>query len=77
MPKRIFIGGLSARTTEADLQRLCGNLDGLSSLKMERAEDGSQQGVVEFSSDEMGTAALRKLQGERLDGNAIRVSEAR
>lgn len=77
MPKRIFIGGLSARTTEADLQRLCSPLEGFSSLEMQRAEDGSQQGVAEFSSDEAGTGALRKLRGERLDGMTIRVSETR
>lgn len=77
MPKRIFIGGLSARTTEDELVELCRGLDGLRSVRLEHSADGSGAGIVEFTNDESGTAALRKLQGQTLDGRALHVSEAR
>lgn len=77
MPKKIFIGGLSAQTTETELQGLCRSMDGLTSVRMERDADGLPRGVAEFANDDSGTAALRRLQGQSLNGQLLRVSEAR
>jgi RNA recognition motif-containing protein len=74
MPKRIFIGSLSAQTTEADLESLCRNLQDVSSINPERAEDGSLRVLVEFTTDSAGTAALEQLQGKRLHDRTLTVS---
>lgn len=77
MPKRIFIGGLSAQTTDAELQGLCRGMSGLGGVRLERGADGGVRGVAEFETDADGTTALRQLQGKSLNGQRLSVTEER
>ena len=85
MPKRISIGGLSATTTEASLQRMLEPFGTVVSVRLTeddsaatstadvRTFEQTQGATVTFEDDASGERAMQELNGALVEGNAIRV----
>ena len=85
MPKKIFIGGLSATSGEASLLRLLspfGTVVSLQTVEDEpaaasgsevRAFGQTQRVVVTFEDDAAGERAIQELNGALIDGNTVTV----
>ena len=72
MPKRIFIGGLSAQTTREELQELFSGLASPVSVRMATSDDAkSQDAYVEMASDDEAAAAIKRLNGREVQGRKI------
>ena len=72
MPKRIFIGGLSAQTTSDELQSMFTGLVQPVSIRIADADDGrSREAYVEMASDEDAAAAIQRLNGRDLNGRKV------
>ena len=86
MPKKIFIGGLSATSAgEAPLRQLLSPFGTLVSLQVVEDEPASAAGsevsafgqtqgvVVTFDDDTAGERAIQELNGALIDGNTVTV----
>jgi RNA recognition motif-containing protein len=79
MSMRLYVGNMSFRTTEEDLQRAfeaCGSVQEVKII-MDR-ETGRSRGFafVTMGSPADGRKAIADLDGRDLDGRALRVNEA-
>ena len=85
MPKKIFIGGLSATTGEASIQRLLAPFGTVLALQVGEDELASTSGsevrafgqtqsvVATFEDDAAGERAIEALNGALIDGNTVTV----
>ena len=77
---KLFVGNLSFNTTELDLQDAFEKFGPVSECTiMQDRATGRSRGFafVTMGSAEAGEAAIRGLDGQQLDGRALRVNEAR
>ena len=80
MAKRIYVGNLSAGTTDSNLQTLFAPHGTVQSAKVIMDRDtGSSKGFgfVEMDSDAQAQAAITALNGHEADGRTLKVNEAR
>jgi RNA recognition motif-containing protein len=80
MGKRLFVGNLSFQTTEGTLQALFAQ-DGRQVASVSVVQDrdtGRSRGFafVEMVNDNDAQAAIKALDGQQVDGRAVRVNEA-
>jgi RNA recognition motif-containing protein len=81
MGKRLYVGNLSHSTTEDSLRKAFG-LDGQTVSEVHIVTDrdtGQPRGFafVEMATDAAAKAAMQALDGKALDGNHIKVNEAK
>ena len=80
MAKNVYVGNLSFNTTQAQLQELAEAHGPVSSVNMITDRDtGRPRGFafVEMVTDQGASAAIRALDGQDVDGRALKVSEAK
>lgn len=81
MPGKLFIGNLSFKVVEADLETLCAGLNvKTASVKVMRdMELGRSRGFafIELAPEADMDAAIQAMNGKELDGRALTVNEAR
>ena len=78
MSKRLFVGGLSWQTTEAELESAFARWGGSNAtIPTDRDSGGSKGfGFVEVADDQM-NAAIAAMNGKGLGGRTLTVNEAR
>jgi len=72
--KNIYVGNLSARTTDDALRAAFAAFGNVSKVSI---ISGRGFGFVEMASDPEGIAAIDGMKGKVLDGNELTVNEAR
>lgn len=80
MTKNVYVGNLSFDTTQGKLQELFETHGQVSSVNVITDRDtGRPRGFafVEMMTDEGASAAIRALDGQDVDGRALKVSEAK
>lgn len=80
MGKKLYIGNLSFKVTEDELQEKLAEFGQVESVKIITDRDTGQSkgfGFVEMSSDAEARAAIDGLNGKELGGRALKVNEAR
>ena len=80
MALRIFIGNLSFKTTEGELETLFAESGSVTSatIIMDRFSGRSRGfGFIEMGSEEEAQAAIEKLNGYEFEGRALTVNEAK
>ncbi|MBZ5496514.1 MAG: RNA-binding protein [Acidobacteriia bacterium] len=81
MPGKLFVGNLSFNVVEADLDKLCADLNlKTASVKVMRdMESGRSRGFgfIELAPETDMDAAIQAMNGKDLDGRALTVNEAR
>ena len=80
MALRLFIGNLSFKTTEGELQTLFTESGSVTSVTiiMDRFSGRSRGfGFIEMGSEEEAQAAIEKLNGYEFEGRALTVNEAK
>ena len=79
MGKKIYVGNLSYNTYEDGLRALFQNYGTVASAKIITDRDSGQSkgfGFVEMGTEEEARAAISALNGQDLDGRALKVNEA-
>lgn len=80
MPKKIFIGRISLKTTHSTIQSVFGRYGAIvsSGIRVDAAT-GRSLGVadVEYATDAAGTAAIEGANGTVIDGSQVKVQAAR
>lgn len=80
MSKKLFVGGLSWDTTDANLNSFFASIGTVESAQviMDKFSGRSKGfGFVEMSTEEEASKAISELNGKELDGRSINVNEAR
>jgi cold-inducible RNA-binding protein len=78
--KRLYVGNLSSDTTDSTLQNLFEPHGTVQSAKVIMDRDTGRSkgfGFVEMDSDAQAQAAITGLNGQEVDGRALKVNEAR
>jgi len=79
MAKKLFVGGLSWGTTDADLKKAFAPYGEITEAKVITERDTGRSrgfGFVTFARDEDAKTAISKMHGTYLDGRNITVNEA-
>ena len=79
MAKKLFVGGLSWGTTDADLRKAFASYGEITEAKVITERDTGRSrgfGFVTFARDEDAKTAVSKMHGTSLDGRTITVNEA-
>jgi RNA recognition motif-containing protein len=79
MGKKIYVGNLNYNTYEDSLRALFSNYGTVASAKIITDRDSGQSkgfGFVEMGTDDEARAAISALNGQDLDGRALKVNEA-
>ena len=79
MSKKLFVGGLSWDTTDASLGEAFGQFGEITEAKVITDRDTGRSrgfGFVTFNDDAAATSAMTEMDGQHLDGRAIKVNEA-
>jgi len=80
MPHKLFIGGLSFTTSSERLRELFSQADGVESVTVVTDRETGRSrgfGFVEMSTAEAAEAAIRKFNGQELDGRQLKVELAK
>ena len=80
MGKNIYVGNMSFDTTQDELQELFGAYGEITSVNIITDRDtGRPRGFafVEMATDEAASAAIAALNGQEVDGRALKVNEAK
>jgi RNA recognition motif-containing protein len=80
VPMRIFVGNLSYRTEEPQLEQLFSALGQVSSVRLVRDHETGRSrgfGFVEMNDDDQGRAACDALNQQEFEGRQLTVNEAR
>ena len=80
MAKKLYVGNLSYRTSDSDLQRLFeefGTVDSAQVISDRETGRSKGFGFVEMGSDQEAQAAISALNGKEVDGRALTVNEAK
>lgn len=72
MPKRIFIGGLSAQTTQEEVRKAFSQIGEVVAVSI--YSGGTAE--VDMAGDELAQLAIRQLNRKKLNGDIITVSES-
>lgn len=78
--KKLYIGNLPYRTTEAELQELFGQAGEVTSLVIIMDRDTGRSrgfGFVEYATEEEAQEARQRFNGAEFGGRTLRVDEAR
>lgn len=79
MSQKLFVGGLSWDTTEDGLREAFGRFGETSDVKVVLDRDSGRSrgfGFVSFADPAAAAQAMKEMDGQQLDGRAIRVNEA-
>ena len=79
MAKKLFVGGLSWETTDADLKKAFASYGEITEARVITERDTGRSrgfGFVTFARDEDAETAKAKMHGTSLDGRTITVNEA-
>lgn len=79
MPKKLFVGGLSWDTTDHSLADAFAQFGEVREAKViTDRETGRSRGFgfVTFTDGESGSAAMKEMDGQPIDGRSVRVNEA-
>jgi len=79
MAKKLYIGNLNYATDEAAIRKMFephGEVVSLNLITDKYTGQSKGFGFVEMASDEAAKAAIAALNGQQIDGRAIRVNEA-
>lgn len=77
---KLYVGNLSKQVTDAQLNELATPYGALVSVAVATERNSGESkgfGFVEFSSDEEARAAIAGLDGRDVNGQALKVNEAR
>ena len=77
---KLYVGNLSKQVTDAQLNELATPYGTLLSANVATEKDGGASkgfGFLEFGSDDEAKAAITGLDGREIDGQALKVNEAR
>ncbi len=80
MSKKLYVGNLSYRATEADLEQLfaaAGTVQSVSIITDKFSGQSRGFGFVEMSSEEEARDAIQRFNNYDLKGRSLRVNEAR
>ena len=80
MAKKLYVGNLSYETTDSDLQNLFVSHGTVQSAQVIMDRDAGRSkgfGFVEMNSDQEAQAAITALNGQEVNGRALKVNEAR
>ena len=80
MGKKLYVGNLSYRMTDSDLEQLFASHGSVSSAQIIMDRDTGRSkgfGFVEMASDQDATAAITALNGKEIEGRTLTVNEAR
>ncbi len=80
MAKKLFIGGLAWKTDDTSLQEAFSAFGEIMEARVVQDRDTGRSrgfGFVTFTSEESAEAAAKEMDGQMLDGRAIRVDLAR
>ena len=80
MAKKLYVGNLSYETTDSDLQNLFVSHGTVQSAQVIMDRDAGRSkgfGFVEMTSDQEAQAAITALNGQEVNGRALKVNEAR
>jgi RNA recognition motif-containing protein len=80
MGSKLYVGNLSYNTTGSDLQQLFAQHGSVTSAEViNDRETGRSKGFgfVQMGSDEEAQAAISALNGQEIDGRALKVNEAK
>lgn len=80
MAKKLYIGNLSYTTTDESLKAACsqfGTVDSAIIISDKMSGRSKGFGFVEMSTEEEALKVIEGLNGQEVDGRAIRISEAR
>jgi RNA recognition motif-containing protein len=80
MGQKLFIGGLAFSTSTERLREFCSQVAGVESANVITDRTTGQSrgfGFVEMASAEAADAAVRRLNGQELDGRQLRVELAK
>jgi len=78
--KKLYVGNLSYETTDSDLQNLFVSHGTVQSAQVIMDRDAGRSkgfGFVEMNSDQEAQAAITALNGQEINGRALKVNEAR
>jgi RNA recognition motif-containing protein len=79
MAKKLYIGNLSYSTEEANIRKMFeahGEVVSINLITDKYTGQSKGFGFVEMATDEAAKAAMNALNGQQIDGRAIRVNEA-
>jgi RNA recognition motif-containing protein len=79
MAKKLYVGNLSYSTEEANIRKMFeahGEVVSINLITDKYTGQSKGFGFVEMATDEAAKAAMNALNGQQIDGRAIRVNEA-
>jgi len=79
MAKKLYVGNLSYSTEEANIRKMFeahGEVVSVNLITDKYTGQSKGFGFVEMATDEAAKAAMNALNGQQVDGRAIRVNEA-
>jgi RNA recognition motif-containing protein len=79
MAKKLYVGNLSYSTEEANIRKMFeahGEVVSINLITDKYTGQSKGFGFVEMATDEAAKAAMSALNGQQIDGRAIRVNEA-
>ena len=76
---RLHVGNLPKQLTDAQLNDLASPFGAMSSFEVAKNHGGDSKGFgfIEFANDDHARAAITGLDGKEVEGQALKVSEAR
>ena len=80
MGKKLYVGNLSYRMTDSDLEQLFASHGSVTSAQIIMDRDTGRSkgfGFVEMANDQDATAAITALNGKEIEGRTLTVNEAR
>src|SRR6476469_8951923 len=80
MGKKLYVGNLSYRMTDSDLEQLFASHGSVTSAQIIMDRDTGRSkgfGFVEMASDQEAQAAITALNGKEIEGRTLTVNEAR
>ena len=80
MGKKLYVGNLSYRMTDSDLEQLFASHGSVASAQVIMDRDTGRSkgfGFVEMASDQDAQAAITALNGKEIEGRGLTVNEAR
>jgi RNA recognition motif-containing protein len=80
MAKRIYVGNISFKTTDADLKNMFSEVGQVESVQIITDRDTGRSkgfGFVEMTDDAAVAKAIQRFNGKEVNGRALTVNEAR
>jgi RNA recognition motif-containing protein len=80
MPKKIYVGNISFKTTDSDLSAMFGEVGQVESVQIiTDRETGRSKGFgfIQMTDDAAADKAIERFNGKEVDGRALTVNEAR